>query len=314
MTHFFSDITHFDGKFFSTVKDLFRKPGFLSREYMMGRRMSYLDPIRMYIFTSAFFFIIFFSMFDVNSFQLGSQRSKTDTTGSPLHKALENAETAEDSANIRNAFADGPVQFKALMDSITHDNQKLHISHRSGNYHSLADYDSVQHTLPANQRDGWLKRVMKRKIIGLDKKYQDNKSAFLKDWVGVFLHNFPKFLFLSLPVFALLLKLLYVRRRKQFYYVDHGIFAVHLYIFSFLILLLYFGLLKLQSVTGWAWLLWFKFAIFLFSLWYFYKAMRNFYHQGTIKTLVKYILLLLLSFVVQLTLFLFYFLFSLLEV
>jgi hypothetical protein len=60
--HFFNDITHFDGKFFSTVKLLLRKPGFLSAEYIAGRRMSYLNPIRMYVFTSAFFFIILFSL------------------------------------------------------------------------------------------------------------------------------------------------------------------------------------------------------------------------------------------------------------
>jgi len=40
INHFFSDITHFDGKFFITVKDLFAKPGFLSKEYMAGRRAS----------------------------------------------------------------------------------------------------------------------------------------------------------------------------------------------------------------------------------------------------------------------------------
>ena len=61
IAHFFKDITHFDGKFFGTVKYLFKKPGFLSREYMIGRRASYVNPIRMYIFTSAFFFLIFFS-------------------------------------------------------------------------------------------------------------------------------------------------------------------------------------------------------------------------------------------------------------
>jgi hypothetical protein len=60
--HFFSDITHFDGKFFSTVKYLLKRPGFLSTEYMIGRRASYLNPIRMYVFTSALFFIILFSI------------------------------------------------------------------------------------------------------------------------------------------------------------------------------------------------------------------------------------------------------------
>src|ERR1700677_3903986 len=58
----FNDITHFDGKFFATVKYLLRKPGVLSSEYRAGRRASYLHPIRMYVFTSAFFFIILYSI------------------------------------------------------------------------------------------------------------------------------------------------------------------------------------------------------------------------------------------------------------
>jgi hypothetical protein len=61
VNHFFQDITHFDGKFFSTIKFLITRPGFLSAEYARGRRVSYLNPIRMYVFTSAFFFLIFFS-------------------------------------------------------------------------------------------------------------------------------------------------------------------------------------------------------------------------------------------------------------
>src|SRR5690349_22469253 len=64
VTHFFNDITHFDGKFFTTLKDLLFKPGFLSKEYMIGRRASYLNPIRMYVFTSAIFFLLFFSFFE----------------------------------------------------------------------------------------------------------------------------------------------------------------------------------------------------------------------------------------------------------
>ena len=59
--HFFNDITHFDGKFFSTVKYLLKRPGFPSSEYAKGRRASYLNPIRMYVFTSAIFFISSFS-------------------------------------------------------------------------------------------------------------------------------------------------------------------------------------------------------------------------------------------------------------
>jgi hypothetical protein len=75
VSHFFNDITHFDGKFFSTVKYLIAKPGFLSAEYIKGRRASYLHPIRMYVFTSAFFFIIFFSLFPPESFVGGKDEA-----------------------------------------------------------------------------------------------------------------------------------------------------------------------------------------------------------------------------------------------
>jgi hypothetical protein len=61
VSHFFNDITHFDGKFFNSVKYVLFRPGFLPAEHMRGRRASYLDPVRMYIFTSAIFFLLFFS-------------------------------------------------------------------------------------------------------------------------------------------------------------------------------------------------------------------------------------------------------------
>src|SRR5579859_1546462 len=59
--HFFADITHFDSKLFTTLKDLILRPGFLTREYVAGRRMSYLNPIRMYVFSSAVFFLALFA-------------------------------------------------------------------------------------------------------------------------------------------------------------------------------------------------------------------------------------------------------------
>lgn len=63
ISHFFKDISHYDGKFLSTLKYLLLRPGFLPAEYLRGRRLSYLNPIRLYVFTSAFFFLIFFTFY-----------------------------------------------------------------------------------------------------------------------------------------------------------------------------------------------------------------------------------------------------------
>lgn len=109
VTHFFYDITHFDGKFFSTLKYLALKPGFLSKEYIRGRRVSYLHPIRMYVFTSAIFFIIFFSMFHLErSVENAAGRIMNDSSVTGLSKAkeltLKNARTRSDSAEIEKVM------------------------------------------------------------------------------------------------------------------------------------------------------------------------------------------------------------------
>lgn len=60
--HFVADLFHYDGKFFRTIRFLLLRPAFVTKEYISGRRASYLHPIRLYIFTSAVFFIFFFTV------------------------------------------------------------------------------------------------------------------------------------------------------------------------------------------------------------------------------------------------------------
>jgi len=298
LTHFFSDLTHFDGKFFITVKDLFAKPGYLSREYMIGRRASYLDPIRMYIFTSAFFFLIFFSFVDVKKIPLGDE-AKTEIQKDPdLKELISKAKSARDSLEILRNYNNAANPFV----KINVDSSSKTKGHTNLMYHTLEAYDSSQKTLPAEKRDGWLKRRIMTRIIVIEHRLEKEQGVFFRELISNFIHNFPKMLFISLPIFALLLKLLYVRQKK-FYYVDHGIFAVHLYIFSFLLLLVYFGLIELQSKTGWHWLSWLPLFIFIYPFIYYYKAMRRFYNQGKGKTILKYILLFMLSFIVMLLIF-----------
>src|SRR5665213_2904880 len=47
---------HVDGKFFRTVRLLFTRPGFLTKEFNAGRRVAYTQPLRLYIFASLLFF------------------------------------------------------------------------------------------------------------------------------------------------------------------------------------------------------------------------------------------------------------------
>src|ERR1700739_2754377 len=60
MEHAVSDYFHFDHLFFHTLKPLLFKPGYLTVEYMAGRRAQYLHPVKMYIFISIVYFLLLF--------------------------------------------------------------------------------------------------------------------------------------------------------------------------------------------------------------------------------------------------------------
>lgn len=58
LKHFVSDLLHYDSSFWSTIKLLLFSPATLSKEYISGKRRSYVDPIKLYIFISFFTFFI----------------------------------------------------------------------------------------------------------------------------------------------------------------------------------------------------------------------------------------------------------------
>jgi hypothetical protein len=55
---FIDDFFNVDSKLFQTLKYLILKPGFLSKEYIEGKRAKYLPPIRLYIVLSVLFFFL----------------------------------------------------------------------------------------------------------------------------------------------------------------------------------------------------------------------------------------------------------------
>ena len=99
------------------------------------------------------------------------------------------------------------------------------------------------------------------------------------------------------------LKLLYIRR-KNFYYSDHAVFTLYHYIFSFLLLLLIFGLDEIGKATGWDFFDYFQPVLLAIGGIYLYISMLKFYGQGWLKTLGKFLLLNLLGFIMLIILFL----------
>jgi hypothetical protein len=51
-------ITHFDGKFFGTIKRLFFSPGALTRHFEQGRNVPFMKPLQLFIVSNLLFFIL----------------------------------------------------------------------------------------------------------------------------------------------------------------------------------------------------------------------------------------------------------------
>jgi hypothetical protein len=241
--HFLVDIFHFDSKFFATTKYLFIRPGFLSKEYSLGKRESYFHPIRMYLFTSALFFFVFFTF-----------------------------------------FAPGEVKIEANHSAAKAEHQQM----------------ENQNSALQSRESNWMFESVRKKMIEISS--GGNSDHMLASIIDKFLHKLPYLLFVSLPMYAFYLSLIY-RRLKGVFYSDHAVFLIHIYIFTFILLLFIMAMVLLLPRIG-VDITWFIFLVLaIYAAVYVYLAMLRFYKQGRVKTLIKFILFNLLSMISLLVLF-----------
>lgn len=109
------------------------------------------------------------------------------------------------------------------------------------------------------------------------------RSKALADLMRSAIRRLPTVMFLVLPIFALLLKLIYIRR--DWYYSEHLIFGLHTHAFAFLVFAAVTLLFWFSGEAGWAAVTG-SVLLALLPL-YFYLAMKQVYGQGWIKTAIK---------------------------
>ena len=176
------------------------------------------------------------------------------------------------------------------------------------NYYKMPGITSNFDSLPSSG-NGWVMRYIRSREIHLREKYGNDTKLLVTDLISHFLHTFPQMFFVSLPFFALLLKMLY-HRKKQYYFTDHFIYSLHLYCAMFFFIFLQMGLALLQKVHHLGWLRYVGWAVILYMFYYLYRSMRTFYNAPRGATILKYILLLFVSSILMLLLFLSFFIFA----
>ncbi|MDP9081462.1 MAG: DUF3667 domain-containing protein [Bacteroidota bacterium] len=138
MNHAISDYFHFDHQFFHTLKPLVFKPGYLTNEYMSGKRAQYLHPVKMYIFISLVYFVLLFQS---------------------SHEKVENKPVAPSK----------PVAGKLSTDIKNQDGKNGNSAEKqeifSGKDTTYEQYLAEQQKLPANKRDGILRMQVRKGVI-----------------------------------------------------------------------------------------------------------------------------------------------------
>ena len=125
---------------------------------------------------------------------------------------------------------------------------------------------------PDNKRDGWISHKLKRRKIEISRAFEENPGGTIKEWLSNFMHNFPKALFISLPLFALILKLLYYRHRRIFImWIMEFSPCICIFFLSWYSLDL-FGLTGSSRCIALGIIAWMEFALIVYAFVYYYQS------------------------------------------
>jgi len=179
--HFLSevaeDLTHADSRLWRTLKALLFKPGYLTCEFLAGRRATYLPPFRLYLVMSVLFFLILALTTTVN------------TQPPTLAQLQAKAATAEDKEALRVLSEKIPLLVGA-----------------ESREHSEKVCANLPYGGPWKERIGPTLRASCLNVV------KDNGHSLRES----FLHNLPRAIFLLLPILALVMKPLYRRPSRYF--------------------------------------------------------------------------------------------------
>ncbi len=311
--HFLADITHYDSKFFSTIRDLIFRPGFLTAEYNAGKRVAYLNPIRMYIFISALFFLVQFSGKDkedsnssvltgsnqLNTFRqhLADSLRQLINTPDTFAKPAKGANEVYNSLAARLDTTAAPRDTNESVNASINNQGEIVFQLKNDKYATTGEYVADQDTLPKGKRDNFAVRYVAKKLIFLTHEKYQRPELIIKRNIE---HDIPKIMFVLLPLFALFTGFFF--SRKKYWYTQHFIFSLHFLSFIF-IFLMFAGLVEKWLPMDKMWLI---MAIIEFGGIFIYLclALRNAYHQSIWLSFAKalgisilYVISMVLSFV-----------------
>jgi hypothetical protein len=257
---------NWDSKFTMSLWLLMSRPWKLTIDFLSGKRVRHMHPLRLYLLISIAFF------FGVH------ELAKQANFDSRHRKTL----TPDEKAQVEAKLPKLPAEVQSEVKKAIEDAAKPQASPDTNG----KEKDEPFLEIGTNKDDPnaplfvkWLNRRLKEKI-------GENGVNFKVLFLAV-TGNLPVMMLCCIPLFAFVLKLLYLFRRV--FYVDHLIYALHIHAFAYLaILLIGFisaGLMHVApAVSGWVMALLIVTTVILLLL-----SIRRVYRQGWFMSIFKFL-------------------------
>ena len=245
-----------DGRAYRSVYYLLTRPGFLTSEYVSGRRASYTPPLRLFLVISIGFFLLVSFVITIQSFRESLQNQDVVT-----------ATTTESQNPVNELLAAEDVSEDDLLQVL-----------------NLIDDFSIPFI--SEERNENLRRVMRSQG-------EANLNVIREDPADFFygsLEYITVFILLMMPILALIQKLLYLRSNR--YYVEHLILTLHNHTFLILAFFLASMLALIDDLNIVVLSPVFSLLNDALSIWifvYLFLSLKFFFAQGYAVTTVKFI-------------------------
>ncbi|WP_176214849.1 DUF3667 domain-containing protein [Reichenbachiella faecimaris] len=274
----FENFFSFDSRLAHTFFPFFFKPGELTKKYNEGKRFTYANPIRLYIIVSFFYFFVLNIVMGDLTRELGQalDSPEVDSVQNVFQKEMEfNIDSIKNAPPVMVTFDEDSLEssedvswpleewqwkmFNQYMDDSSVSEEALFDSLKLENRHALT-------------------RLTVKQIIRI---YKRDKELLVSQIVK----NLSVMMFVLIPVFAMLLKLMYIRRKTL--YINHLIHTIHLHTFAFFVYGIIMALMHwlVHSDNAQEWMITGSlFTVFIYTFFSFKRV----YGQNWKKTILKF--------------------------
>jgi len=280
-----SNYFSFDARFFKSFFPLLFKPGYLASRFIEGKRLLYLHPAQLYLFISVVFFFLL---------TVVVVRDKVEEIDTALKKTLEKP-IISDSTKVKAKKAIDSIKLDSILMPLKEkgivgiDENQVKVldslikkeANKGNNYGTSFDFDTkkVDSLIAINASNDTIFKAMgmsydagsiKRKFYAQGLKFYKQRNG--GQIMQAAIDTIPISLFILLPIFALILKLLFYKRGT---YSHHLVFGF--YYFSFL-----FTVFSIMLIVNYFWDVpdWIDFLIAMSTYFYLLIAIKRFYKQG----------------------------------